>query len=517
MIPVKSLLKIMTKPAYRQFMASLNNPHKAQQKIFSSVLCELSSCAYGRSLKVSNSMSYEEFAQKVPIVSYEDIGQYIENSMHTNKSPLLASTIVSYETTSGSSGKNKIIPYSQAAMRAFQKMAAIWVHDTLKSTPELCQLKVFYAISPPRLENLGFTNDEEYLGFIGKLISRKFSAVPRHLSSVTDFKTFRFLLSLHLLACSSLEIIYIWSPSYLISLLEFIEQHQHELQAALKQGYYVLDGQRYHLAEGNNSSLLKEMTIPWEKIWPHLRVISCWTDAQAAGFCEQLREVFPHVKIQPKGLLATEAAMTIKVDSLPAAAPFVDEIFFEFLSDHGIHRLEDLQVGHSYEVILSNLSGLYRYRTHDVVKVTDYYGSTPLMRFMGRANRTSDMVGEKITEALVEDLQKFSLHGCNILIPDYQNRDYVLLTSDKDHDRKIDSQKIDRHLSTNYHYAYARNIGQLKPPRVIFVPHISKLYEQYYLEKGMKWGDIKFASLITKADEADALLLKVPGTPRGAQ
>lgn len=493
-------------------MASLSSPKAAQERFFKKMLHELSASAYGRALKVTKEMSYQEFIKVVPIVSYDDIGPLIEPPVKEKKSALLSSPIKSYEITSGSSGRNKTIPYSKAALSSFRKMAAIWVHDILKSTPKLKNLKIFYAISPPRAENtLGFNDDEEYLGAIGKLITAKFSVIPKHLHQVSDFHHFRFLLSIHLLTSPSLEVIYIWSPSYWLSLMEFMLTHKRALIKILNQGYYDFNQHRYYLKETGASSILAKKNVNWSKIWPNLQVISCWTDAQASGFCDQLKAILPEVKIQPKGLLATEGVMTIKIDGISAPVPFIEDAFFEFMKDSGeVFPLTKLCQGEQYELIVSNLSGLYRYRTFDVVKVVGFYEKTPLLRFMGRGNRTSDMVGEKITEGFINEMvEVFSLKGFNILIPDYQEREYILFTSDQEYQAKTEPKEVDEFLSKNCHYAYARLLGQLGPPKVIFEPQMSSAYEQYYLDQGMKWGDIKMSSLITNVKDAKDLLAKI--------
>jgi fumarylacetoacetase len=48
-----------------------------------------------------------------------------------------------------------------------------------------------------------------------------------------------------------------------------------------------------------------------EILWPVLKVISCWGDGPAELACAELQRRFPRTLVQPKGLLATEAFVTI--------------------------------------------------------------------------------------------------------------------------------------------------------------------------------------------------------------
>ena len=46
--------------------------------------------------------------------------------------------------------------------------------------------------------------------------------------------------------------------------------------------------------------------------------------------------------------------------------------------------VHELKIGESYEIVLTNMSGLYRYRPGDVIKVVDYYNQSPIIEFQYR-------------------------------------------------------------------------------------------------------------------------------------
>ncbi|KAF3439894.1 hypothetical protein FNV43_RR18172 [Rhamnella rubrinervis] len=64
--------------------------------------------------------------------------------------------------------------------------------------------------------------------------------------------------------------------------------------------------------------------------------------------------------------------------------------------------LTEVKVGEEYEIILTNNAGLYRYRLGDVVKVTGFYNSTPILKFVRRSNLLLTVNIDKNTE---KDLQ----------------------------------------------------------------------------------------------------------------
>ena len=81
--------------------------------------------------------------------------------------------------------------------------------------------------------------------------------------------------------------------------------------------------------------------------------------------------------------------------------------FYEFLpvdceDESKTLNIDELEIGEDYRVIVTNLSGFYRYRLHDVVRVTSYYNETPMIRFVYRENQLISIAGEKTNE---EDLR----------------------------------------------------------------------------------------------------------------
>ncbi|KAL8208075.1 hypothetical protein R6Q57_007487 [Mikania cordata] len=64
--------------------------------------------------------------------------------------------------------------------------------------------------------------------------------------------------------------------------------------------------------------------------------------------------------------------------------------------------LTDVRVGEEYEVVVTNVAGLYRYRLGDVVKVVGFHNSTPELQFVCRRNLMLTINIDKNTE---KDLQ----------------------------------------------------------------------------------------------------------------
>ncbi|KAK4790040.1 hypothetical protein SAY86_017344 [Trapa natans] len=78
--------------------------------------------------------------------------------------------------------------------------------------------------------------------------------------------------------------------------------------------------------------------------------------------------------------------------------------YFEFLpleTNHGETEtvdLVDVKLGHYYELIVTTLTGLYRYRVGDILMVTGFHNKAPQFRFVQRQNALLSIDADKTSE-----------------------------------------------------------------------------------------------------------------------
>jgi hypothetical protein len=250
-----------------------------------------------------------------------------------------------------------------------------------------------------------------------------------------------------------------------------------------------------------------------KRLWPRLALISCWADAGSTPYAGQLASAFPHVEVQPKGLLATEGCVTFPLLGKPAPALALRSHFFEFQLAHADETClaHELETGARYNVILTTGGGLYRYQLRDQVDVVGYESQCPLMRFVGKADLVSDMVGEKLSEEFVGKMlsewlaQRSQRAAFAMLVPVAQPapryRLYLQLTSGTE---SALAGELDVMLRDNPHYDYARRLGQLGAAEVAIIdptlPPAWGVYESAMLRRGMRAGNVKPTSLDRSPD-----------------
>jgi hypothetical protein len=496
----KALIKgfgLLLAPIARRFDRALQNPEAAQAKVQQQLVDRLSQSEYGRSLGMKSCVDWD----KLPIVTYDDLRDWLggrcdvggDAFLHSQEThPTTPEPILFYEKTSGSRGAAKQIPYTKSLRRSFSQMFCVWAYDLIQHI-SFTTGKVYFCVSPKfyadvgcvsAKQNASLQTDADYLDrWLTWLLSPFLVTLP-NAQTLQDPEEFKYKLSLRLLQEEKLEIVSIWNPSFLKVILDYISANRSTLKSALST---------------ERSQLLDRPEILWQQLWPQLKLISCWDAAGATEQAQVLRSVFPHVLIQGKGLLATEAPMTIPLIAAQGCVPVLDEVFFEFEDGAGkIWLLNELLVGPEYQLIISQKGGLYRYRMGDRVRVTHYYHQTPCLEFLGRSGGISDLVGEKLNPDFVCDvLQELKLaSGFKTLVPIKDPAHYTLLL-DCESDVSI-AAELDQLLCRSHHYAQARLIGQLQTVQVMARSNMAELWAKLRMQNGVRWGDIKDEILVSQ-------------------
>ncbi len=405
--------------------------------------------------------SVQSFRSRVPPCNHEDLAPHLAR-MHSGESDVLfTGRPLAYERTGGSSGGSKLIPYSREGLLDFQDCIVPWLARTVKDHG--ITGRAYFSISPATRETTWVGDapvglpDGAYLGeHAGAVLARQ-SAVPLEVGGLRDVTLWRQATITHLKAATDLELISVWSPTFLLRLLEDIPDAQH--------------------------------------LWPRLKVISCWASGTARRYAEQLRQHLPHVIIQPKGLLSTEAVITVPdEDNKPA---LVRRGFFEFAQGDALLLEDELIPGLEYEVVVTTASGLYRYRTGDRVRFEGRNrAGQAILDFVGRDALSSDLVGEKLTETFAGKC--LADHpGFAMLVPDASRPGYVLICENIPDAAGL--AVLENRLSANPQYSYARKLGQLAPLRVQLHRQAFAMVERAMLARGTRLGDVKPLALRSEA------------------
>jgi hypothetical protein len=496
------LVRAYCAPRAAAFARALDDVQSAQTRTLGSIASAAAETDYGRSLGIRSGQAVEAFRACVPVVEYSDLEPWIEQQRRTNRSILTPGETHCYEQTSGSSGAIKYIPCNDALLRSFRSLFAIWAHDLLKECLRVRSGRTFISISPRFSTRDDFADDSAYLGWPLRTLIGRFLVAPRGLERLRNAEEFRDALSCALLACEDLEIISIWNPSYLLVLLEHMQARCERL---------------LHKLTRKRAAALEHAPWFWPDVWPRLQLISCWTGAAAAAPAGKLAEMFPRTRVQGKGLLSTEAPLTVPLAVAAGPLPLVDEVFFELEDDdRNLFLLHEVEADKAYQVIITQAGGLLRYRLGDRVRVNGWYRGCPTLEFVGRSDAVSDLVGEKLNEGFVAQiLREIAAPGafCTLLpvMPREERAGYCLLTDDANPGI---GELLEAQLARAVRYREARLLGQLGGVTVISRADMRRRVHDAMVAGGMKMGDIKDRALITRQEFAGRVYKNVASDQR---
>lgn len=497
------------KKNHRTFMSNMEQVDAIQKDKLTSYLEQAQKTNIGIDYNFKALKNYEAYSAEVPIIeSYDQIQNYIDLIAEGENDVLFPGQPLFMESTSGSSAR-KLIPYTADLKNEFQSAVDTWLYQLASETPSAFHGKSYWSISPPlkRKEitsgglRVGMESDTEYLNPIMAALVNNVLAVPNSVSQISNRKEFYIQTWVNLIKNRDLRFISVWSPQFLLTLIRFLFKHIDDIHQRVprksRQLLIKLDPDFFQL----------------RSIFNKLALISCWTDGQAAMWIPQLRAMCEDVPIQSKGLLLTEGVVTTPINLTEQVLSYTSH-FYEFRSEDGrIYLAMQLEEGQQYEVIITTGGGLYRYNTHDLVVCNGYMHQVPVLKFLGQGGNTSDMVGEKISEAFVGkvflELQKlYSSLSKLFLIPIREDKiAFYQVLYEVDKDLPEIEQVIEQELRNNVYLDQALEIGQLNPfhfKRLSDV-QVSEIIENYKIQKSIKDGDFKMPFLLN-LDHKDFIL-----------
>ena len=525
-------------PGWMAFAWAVRSPQWAQARIWRRWRHRNAETAQGRRLGVAACASEAEWRQRMPIQDYAAHAADIAATARGIPKQLTTEPVRLLEPTSGSTGGSKLIPYTASLQAEFRRAINPWIADLFLRHPRLLLGRHYWSVSPATpppagpdgcTVPVGFTSDAEYLGVLQRGLRRILFAVPCELRQVTDPAAHAWLTLRLLLADRRLGLVSVWHPSFLLILLETAVQQRESLVESLRTGKLpkdILDtpgaclgvprehedtrqwghrrsqdgtlAARLHADPRRAAEVDAALTAGpdgFQKLWPALAVISCWDQARAAGDAARLRQLFPDVFVQGKGLLATEGVVTIPWGGRHLCAVRSHYLEFVECEQRTVHPLAELVPGHDYEPLLTTSGGLCRYQLGDRVRCLSA-DPTPSLAFVARTGVVCDLHGEKLhgehVEAVLHEVEAEQPFLFAMLAPELDAAGYVLFVEDTAARNPEElGRRVEAGLCANYHYAHARRLGQLRQLRVQPVRDGMRTYREAQVRLGRCQGAVK--------------------------
>jgi hypothetical protein len=520
-------------PEALAFRGSRSAVRGTQLRVLRSILRNNRDSDFGRTHGFARIRCVRDYRERVPARGWEGFAAQVRRISEGGSAVLTEEPVLLLEPTGGSTDAAKLVPYTRALRREFDRGIKAWVFHLFAWKPRCLSGSIYFSITPfgaargrtPSGIPIGFEDDRDYLTGLARRFSESALAAPRELARIRDPDSFRYVTLLFLLKRADLAVISIWNPTFFMLLMKPLERLasslirdirtgriggtidlEPRLRAALERKLGRSPRRAAELSRILGRGLRPEAA--YAGIWPRLRIISCWADANAAAPAADLARMFPRAAIQPKGLLSTEGFVSLPLGTRYGAALGIRGHFYEFLKGETPVLAHELERGARYEVVLTTGGGLYRYRTRDQVEAVGRWGGIPLVRFTGRTDAVSDMFGEKLSEEHVRSAVEagLSLHGIRpsfwVVSPERPGADgfYTLFLEAADARAAgilRAAEEIELRLRDNPQYAYCIRLGQLRPLRPFLIDEAAaEAFLGYCVQRGQRLGGVKPAALL---------------------
>lgn len=416
----------------KSFDAIAEKPMERNTELLMEIIRDNKDTEYGKKYDFEHITSVKEFQEKVPVSRYDDYVEAIMDMTNNGAENLIcAYPIDHYNKSSGTMGNPKRLPMSDRAIAVFDKYIKQYIYGVIAESEgmgwvegkNLCIVESMDSI--PKLPcgatygAISQKNASSYRQYIGLLFPSPDEALfPR-----PDTNT-RYLHARFGLMDPNLSAMGISFYSYGVELLRYIEHNWKMLVEDIRNG--SIDASIKMADEVRQSLLGKIQPMPeradeleaifskgfeepfMPKVWPKMKWIQGVGTGGFKAYADIIREKYsgPDIKQFKIGITASEGVFTVPVGmNREDTALIPDSVFYEFLPlDAGddfsqIVTLDNVEIGKDYELIITNLSGFYRYRMRDAVRVVGKYKNIPTIEFLHRIDQTVSIMGEKTTEA----------------------------------------------------------------------------------------------------------------------
>ena len=424
----KLLLRATGPRVIRRFNRVSRVPAESQRRLLREILGTNAETEFGRRHGFGGITTFQDFQERVPISSYEDLEPYINAAMLGQPNQLTKHTPALFTTTSGTTGASKYIPMTREGKSAKSRLMWLWLSALHRDHPGIADGRMLSVVSPevesytPGGTPCGAESGHAYRTMPGPV--KSMYTAPYGVFAIKDYEA-KYYTLLRLAAGQDISCIATVNPSTIALLADRLAHHTEAIIRDVRDGSLSADvavpaelRASLHLRpDPERARRLEQAATAGDGVlqpglaWPKLAAIGCWKGGTVGAYLAKFDTYFPQrPPIRDLGYYATELRGSVPLsDQGDAGVVAVGTNVLEFhpagddRAPEGRELLpvERLEVGQRYFVYVTNASGLYRYDMNDIVEVAGHYGQTPLIRFIQKGKGVVSFTGEKLYETQV--------------------------------------------------------------------------------------------------------------------
>lgn len=549
----------ISKKYYNSFQRDLKKADEINRDVLREILSANKESEYGSKYNFENLNGIEDYKKSVPITDYSDYEKYIERIAKGEKNILTSDSIEFFALSSGTTGSQKLIPItstSRAKANGYMNfLNQGFIYNAIPEAKKGGRGLFLVTMPKPTMITPGGipagAGTSEGIKAAKRILPYMWVS-PIEVLEVPEQETANYLHALFALKDRDLSYIASPFPSNIVQVFGVIEENWEQIVKDIAMGTIsknlnlkpktraILEKKlkpNVKRAAELENELSKGMEGVVSRIWPKINYVSCVAGGAFSIYVKKLRYFIGNLPIFSSVYAASEAliGMAMKPDDVTYIVT-PKTAYFEFIPLNKTSSynpdtlcLDELKIGESYEIIITNFSGFYRYRIGDVVKVVDYYGKSPVIEFLYRKGQLLNLVAEKTTESAVHHSIMTSIEKWGVEVVDYTAiqdlsetvgcyKFYVEVNNPGEFVHKMEIKRVvleEAIREANPTYRVAQKAGRIAPLKleVVATGTFLKLKNEI-IKKGASINQVKVPrvindeSLISMLDESSESLRK---------
>jgi len=418
-------LRIEAKLLRKQWLSAVGRADETQARLLAQILEQVAGSDFGRQFGLAKVRTIRDLRKALPIAGYERMAPFIDRLKQGKTEALLppGTRIHMFAMTSGTTGRPKYIPVTDAVHKAYRKGWHVWGVSALDNHVDGFGSKILQIASRmdeqatpsgiPAGAMSGFT------AYAQRGLVKKAYVLPPEASRAGDTAT-RYYLACRLGLRNHRVMPLTANPSTLLGLAKAMDAEKESLLRDLADGTLrpglALDADTRRLIEARLQPMpararqLEAGTRASGHLYPkdawELPLIGTWKGGTLSLYLREMPLYWGDAPIRDIGLIASEGRFSVPMQTDGSAGVLeVTGTCFEFVPESDIEKPDppallphETEVGRNYFLILTTPGGLVRYDIRDLVKVVGHVGRAPVIEFLNKGAHVANLTGEKITE-----------------------------------------------------------------------------------------------------------------------
>lgn len=360
------------------------DPMSCQEEFLMRLVRENATTTYGREHAFDHIRRMDEYRQYIPLSTYENYLPYVNRITRGEKNVLTAYLTEHISRFDG----YKSLPLSRWGVQSCYDYG-FCMGFYLAGNQGLLTGGMTLNLLDNRIEQM--SSGIHVGNILGRLLTKRsfdynqVYVIPVDITQSSNKTEVLYLQALYALRQENISLAICDHYDNMIQLLRYIEKHWPRLTEDIEKGnsYVSSDADRANairkIMEGHHIG-----TQIIDQLWPKLQCIMVFDVDRLTASFELLRTYCGHqVHFVFTGIGSPEGTFStaLHIDD-PQTVLIPDSVFYEFKPKESSNydnllTLDQLKIGHSYEMIVSTLSGLYRYKTEKTILVVGRYHETP--------------------------------------------------------------------------------------------------------------------------------------------